>query len=167
MMEFRFMAPRMNEAGHFALMLKRVYAPLIESDPDTWGQERAEWEEFDRQVFQNLETIGSCVFLTRSGDELVGFGSYDPRQRPQFGIIGHNCVLPEFQGQGIGSAQVREIIRRFQFLGIRLARVSTGDQPFFTPARRMYVGCGFREIRRAPWQREPRQNIIEYEKDLS
>jgi GNAT superfamily N-acetyltransferase len=166
MMEIRFMAPRIDEAGIFASMLKRVYTPLIESYPDTWGLEQVEWEEFDRQVFRNPETIGSCVFLTRSGDELVGFGSYDPRPRSRFGIIGHNCVLPEFQGQGIGSAQVREIIRRFQSMGIRLAQVSTGDHPFFAPARKMYAGCGFQEIRRVPWQREPRQNIIEYKKDL-
>jgi GNAT superfamily N-acetyltransferase len=163
MMKIRFMVSRINEAGIFASMLKRVYTPLIESYPDTWGLEQVEWEEFDHRVFRNMETIGSCVFLTRSGNKLVGFGSYDPRPRPQFGIIGHNCVLPEFQGQGIGSAQVREIIRRFQSLGIRLARVSTGDHPFFAPARKMYIACGFREINRVPWPRDPGQKIIEYE----
>jgi GNAT superfamily N-acetyltransferase len=166
MMDIRFTPPRGTKAGVLASMLKCVYARLVESDPETWGQEQAGWEEFDRQVFQHPETIGSCTFLTWSGDQLVGFGSYDPRPKPHFGIIGHNCVLPEFQGRGFGSAQVREILRRFRSMGIRLARVSTGEDPFFAPAQRMYLSCGFREIRRVPWQRDPQQRIIEYEMEI-
>ena len=165
-MDIRFASPHAAEAGVFASMLKRVYAPLVESHPETWGLEQAGWEEFDRQVFQHPEKIGSCTFLTRSGDQFVGFGSYDPRQGPHFGIIGHNCVLPEFQGRGFGSAQVREILRRFRSMGIGIARVSTGEHQFFAPAQRMYLSCGFREVRRVPWQRDPQQEIIEYEREI-
>jgi len=164
--ETAFKPPRGADAGVLASMLKRVYAPIVESDPKAWDPEQAAWEEFDRDVFQNLETIGACTFLTWSGDQLVGFGSYDPRQRPRLGIIGHNCVLPEFQGRGFGSAQVREILLRFRSLGIELARVSTGDHPFFAPAQRMYLACGFREVGRSPWPRDPGRKIIEYERDV-
>jgi GNAT superfamily N-acetyltransferase len=165
-MDIIFSLPDRAEPGVLVSMLRRVYAPLMESDPETWGQEQAGWAEFDREVFQNPETVGACTFLTWSGDQLVGFGSYDPRQRPRFGIIGHNCILPEFQGRGFGSAQVREILRRFESMGIELARVSTGEHPFFIPAQRMYVAGGFREIRRLPWPRDPQQRIIEYQKVL-
>jgi hypothetical protein len=97
MMNIKFTPPTVAEPGTLASMLKRVYAPLIESDPQTWGQEQAGWEEFDRQVFQHPETIGACTFLTWLSDQLMGFGSYDPRQGPRFGIIGHICILPEFR----------------------------------------------------------------------
>lgn len=154
------------EPGVLASMLKRVYAPLVEACPETWGRERAAWDEFDREAFQNPETVGACTFLTWSGKQLAGFGSYDPRQKPRVGIVGFNCVLPEFRGQGFGSAQIREILRRFRSLGIRTAQVTTGDQPFFVPARRMYLACGFREVRRLPWPRDPGEGLIVYEREI-
>ena len=166
MMNIKFTPPNVIEPGVLASMLKRVYAPLVESYPQTWGLEQAEWEEFDRQVFQYPETIGACTFLTWLSDQLVGFGSYDPWQKPRFGIIGHNCILPEFRGRGFGAAQVRKILRRFRTLGIGIARVSTGEHPFFVPAQRMYLACGFREVRCVPWPRDPQQRIIEYEREI-
>jgi hypothetical protein len=106
----RFTPPHAAGPGVLAATLKRVYAPLVESYPETWGREQAGWEEFDREVFQNPETVGACTFLTWLDNRLVGFGSYDPRQRPRSGILGHNCILPEFRGRGFGAAQVREIL---------------------------------------------------------
>ncbi len=162
----RFTPLQPAEPGVLASMLKRVYEPLVESYPETWGLEAARWDEFDREAFQNPGTIGACVFLTWSNMQLVGFGSYDPRQKPCLGIVGYNCILPEFRGQGFGSAQVREILRRFRSLGIRVARVTTGGHPFFVPAQRMYLTCGFREVRCLPWPRDPRERIIEYEREI-
>jgi GNAT superfamily N-acetyltransferase len=162
----RFTPPHAAGPGVLAATLKLVYAPLVESYPETWGREQAGWEEFDREVFQNPRTVGACTFLTWLDNRLVGFGSYDPRQRPRFGIIGHNCILPEFRGRGFGAAQVRKILRRFRTLGIRVARVTTGGHPFFVPAQRMYLACGFREVRCVPWPRDPQQRIIEYEREI-
>ena len=162
----RFTPLHSAESGVLASMLKRVYEPLVEAYPETWGLEQAEWEEFDHQAFQNPGTIGACSFMTWVDDQLAGFGSYDPRQKPRFGILGHHCVLPEFRGRGYGTAQVREILRRFRSLGIRVARVSTGGHPFFVPAQRMYLACGFREVRCVPWPRDPQQRIIEYEREI-
>ena len=44
--------------------------------------------------------------LWRVGGRIAGFGSWDPRQAPDYGIIGHNCVLPEFRGEGLGKQQI-------------------------------------------------------------
>jgi hypothetical protein len=48
------------------------------------------------------------------------------------------------------------------------ASVSTGDHRFYIPAQRMYLACGFREIRRnVEWIRpNPHFKMIEYEKEL-
>ncbi|MFP3898305.1 MAG: N-acetyltransferase family protein [Dehalococcoidia bacterium] len=164
--ELRFTSTLGQHGGLIASMLKRSYAELIRADPEHWGREVPEWEQFDHEVFEHPDTVDRCVFLSWSRGQLVGFASYDPRQGPKLGIVGHNCVLPEFRGNGFGNQQIEEIIRRFRAEGIRLARASTGESHFFAPARRMYAACGFREAGRRPWHGDPSQNTIEYELTL-
>ena len=65
-----------------------------------------------------------------------------------------------------GKRQVAEILREFEQMGIRQARVSTSDHPFFVPARRMYTDCGFVEVKRVPLDRDPKQNMIYYEMEI-
>ena len=108
--------------------------------------------------------MGACLFLTRLDGVLVGFASWDPRQRPRLGIVGHNCILPEFRGRGYGRTQIEEVLRRFKGMGIQTACVTTCDHPFFAPAHRMYQACGFHEVRRIPWDRDPSLMVIECEK---
>jgi GNAT superfamily N-acetyltransferase len=86
--------------------------------------------------------------------------SYDPRQRPERGLIGWSCVVPEHQGKGIGKAQIQEILRIFRSKAIRKACVTTTDEDFFVPAQRMYEACGLAKIRKTE------DNKIEYELDL-
>jgi len=166
LMELRFEAPRGQECGLIASLLKQSYAVLIEAEPEVWGPEVLKWERFDADVFSHPETIGAAVFLSKVGNTPVGFASYDPRGKPELGVIGHNCVLPEFRNQGVGRQQIREVLRRFRSMGIRQARVSTLDHPFFIPARHVYLGCGFREVSRHPWPTDPLRAVIEYTKPL-
>ena len=147
-------------------MLKQSYADLLESDQEHWGPEVPKWEQFDREVFQHPDTIGSCVFLSWSDKHLVGFGSYDPRQKPKIGIIGHNCVLPAFRGKGFGKQQIQEILRRFRAQGIGTAKTWTLAGTWHIPAQRMYIACGFRETGRHSWDGDSSQTVIEYEKRL-
>ena len=155
-----------QKPGTIASLLKQAYAELVKRNPALWEPEQANWEKYDCDVFEQPETVGACIFLTWFDGRLAGFGSWDPRQRLRFGIIGHNCILPEFQGRGLGKLQVHEIVRRFREMAIETAKVSTNDLPFFIPAQRMYESCGFREVRRIPWDRDPGQMIIEYEKEI-
>ena len=165
-MTLRFTSPLEHKPGIIANLLKESYAELVSSDFETWGPEQQNWGQFDQDVFAFPDTIGECVFLSWSGDQLVGFGSYDPRQKPELGIIGHNCVLPEFRRNGFGKQQIVEILRRFEAIGIQKAKVSTNDHPFFKPAQRMYISCGFKETMRVPWNRNPNLRLIEYEKKI-
>lgn len=151
--------------GVIAALLRASYAELVAADP-RWNQEAANWDEYDREVFGHPGTVGACLFVSRVEGVLAGFGSWDPRQRPACGIVGHNCVLPPLRGRGIGRLQIEEILRRFRVLGIGSARVSTLDHPFFAPAQRMYASCGFRELRRIPWDRDPGYHVVEYERQV-
>jgi len=165
-MNIRFTSTFDQEPGNIAELLKRSYADLVLSDPEHWRQEEAKWEEFDKEVFRHPDSVGACVFLTWTDNHIVGFGSFDPRQMPVYGIVGHNCILPQFQGRGIGKQQIFEIPSRLRSMGIQTAKASTNSHPFFVPAQRMYIACGFIEKGRRPWDRDPSREIVEYEKEI-
>lgn len=152
--------------GTLATLLRASYAPWITQDVCD-AEEITGWDAYDREALAEPDTVGACLFFTRRGEQLVGFASWDPRQAPEVGIVGHNCVLPAFQGQGLGSSQIREVLRRFTEQKIHVARVSTLDHPFFAPAQRMYLACGFREVGRSPWTRNPAICRVFYERPVT
>ena len=147
-------------------MLNQCYDPLLKIDNQHWGAEVGKWKQFDANAFEHPDSIGSCMFLTLVDDQVVGFGSYYPRHKPEQGIVGHNCILPDFRRKGLGLWQLREILRRLAAEGIKKASATTHEHAFFEPARRMYVACGFRKVDQHPWETHPDQNVIEYERDL-
>ena len=155
-----------QEPGVLSSLLFQSYADLIKSDPNNWKPEENNWNEYDRDAFGNPKTIGACVFLNWHGNKLVGFASFDPRQAQNIGIIGHNCILPDFRGQDFGKQQVKEILDHFMILGLQTAMVTTNDNPFFVPAQKMYKSCGFQEISREPWKRDKTQILIHYQKRI-
>jgi GNAT superfamily N-acetyltransferase len=162
----KFTPPSIKKPGTIAAILKSCYADLVNSEPDLWGDEAAGWERFDKDVYEDPDSTGECTFLSWLGDDLIGFASYDPRQWPALGIIGHNAVLPDFQDRGFGKSQILEILKRFQKTGFKRAKVSTLDIPFFIPAQKMYLGCGFQIKRWIPWEGCQKFRLIEYERDL-
>jgi GNAT superfamily N-acetyltransferase len=164
--ELKYTSPFDREPGIISWLLHQSYAELVQAQPELWQPEKENWEEFDRNVFENPGTIGACTFLTWCGKDIVGFFSFDPRPAPAYGVIGHNCILPEYRNRGFGKRQIAEILRQFRQMGIRQAKVSTNDDPFFVPAQRMYTACGFVEVKRAPLDRDPKQNIIYYEMEI-
>jgi GNAT superfamily N-acetyltransferase len=162
----RYTSPFERKPGIIAWLLNQSYAELVKANLELWEPERMNWEEADRDVFEHPGTIGACTFLSWRGTDIIGFFSFDPRPQPVYGVIGHNCILPEYRNQGFGKQQIVEILQKFRQIGIRQVRVSTNDHPFFVPAQRMYVACGFVEVEKVPWERDPKQNIIHYEIDF-
>ena len=164
--EFRFTTPDLVQPGTLAEMLMTCYAPLVSTDRRLWDPEVAEWERFDHEVYMNPSTIGDCTFITWWKKRPIGFASFDPRSGPENGVIGHNCIRPEFQNQGAGEAQIHEILRRFKLRKIRNAHVSTLDHPFFHTAYLMYLACGFEILDQQPWPAEPAFKLIRLERNL-
>jgi len=146
-------------------LLKESYKGLVKIKPEYILEWEKDWIEYDHEIFQYPDTVGSCGFISYSGTEIVGFASSDPRKHPT-GVIGHNCILPKFRRNGYGKQQINEILKRFREMNFKKAIVSTNEHEFFYPAQRMYLACGFREKRRF-WGGENKGYVmIEYERVL-
>ncbi len=146
-------------------MLTASYKELIEKYNLSHKNNLVEnWRKFDEEAFANPK-IAHCIIVSCVDNKPVGFTSHDPRQKPT-GIIGHNCILPEHQGKGYGQKQVFELLKRLKGMDFHKVKVTTGDHQFFLPAQKMYLNCGFKEIKR--YQDEKLDYpVIEYEIGLT
>jgi GNAT superfamily N-acetyltransferase len=144
-------------------MLVRCYQELLDAAPEFAASEKPGWYDYDREAFARPDTVGACAFVTLVGETVVGFGSWEPVLVRKLGFVGHNCILPECQGQGCGARQLEEIVRRMQAQGIRSIRVTTSEHPFFEPARRMYRSFGFAETGRRTGGPLAGQRLVDYE----
>lgn len=154
------------QPGTLSDLIHKSYAGLVQECPEHWKQESEKWDDFDRQSFAHTDTIGKCVFVSCLDDRPIGLASYDQRHEPRYGLIGQNCVLPEYRGRGFGKQQILEILRRFRESKTRAARVVTSEHPFFVPATKMYQSLGFKETRRFIGGPDPRYKVIELEIEL-
>jgi GNAT superfamily N-acetyltransferase len=144
-----------------------IFSLLSQSFTELWNEDlEKKIIKFDTEIFENPDTVGACTFISTLNGKAVGMASYDPRQGPEAGIIGYNCILPEYQGRGLGKTQIKEIIRRLKESGFKKVFVRTGEHPFFNKARNMYIACGFKESKKYPIGNQPGCEIIDYEIDL-
>lgn len=162
-MTLKFKPPEIRQQGILASLLKESYAELVQSDPEHWLPEEKAWEQFDLEIFKDQSTLSTCVFFSCLEDGIIGFASFFLIQKPDIGLIGHNCILPEFRGKGYGKQQIQEILRRFRAMGVKRIKTSTLDTPYFLPAQHMYLTCGFKESERIPWNVDPNVEEIHYE----
>ena len=161
--QIKFTTIKFERPGIFAEMLERCYEELVSDDPEIWESERLNWEDFDREVFYDLDNADDFIFLTRCCDAIVGFASYFDSPVPGVAVIGHNCIIPEYRGNGFGRMQIEEILWRLKAAGYKCVNVTTNDHEFFQPARRMFRSMGFKEVSRYPWEADSSQNLIDYE----
>ncbi|HEX2908368.1 MAG TPA: GNAT family N-acetyltransferase [Phototrophicaceae bacterium] len=152
-----------HHPGQLFSLLYRSYADYLKADPGRQAAWPADWKQYDQDVFAYPDTVGKCGFVTWLDNQIIGFASWDPRQFPALGIIGHNCIVPEFRGNTFGKQQIAEILHRFQIAGFQVAQVTTNAHPFFVPAQRMYQACGFREVNRRIIPADPPYPVIDYE----
>lgn len=154
-----------HKPGTILILLKESYHELAKIKPEYFLEWEKDWLEYDHEIFQHPQTVGACGFISYLSTEMVGFGSYDPREYPT-GIIGHNCILPQYRGKGYGQQQIHEILKRFRKMNFQKAIVSTNEHEFFYPAQRMYLACGFKEMRRFHGGEIRDYVMIEYEREF-
>lgn len=108
----------------------------------------ADWLEFDDFFFDNPRIADKYGMITTLDGEAAGLVSWDPRNQPEYAVMGHNCVKTAFKGRGIGKAQMAEAVRRILADGARRVIVTTNSD--LVPAQRTYEGAGFRLLRERP-----------------
>ena len=145
-----------HQAGTIFSLLRQSYSPI-------WDDELEEkMQEFDREVFDNPDTVGACTFISCLDGQPIGMASYDPRPGPELALIGHNCILPDYQQRGFGRQQIAEILGRLRAQHFTRVTVTTSEHPFFIPAQKMYQACGFKELRRFHQSSDSDGQTIEY-----
>lgn len=150
--------------GTLAALLKQAYEPLRQCAPARWESQEESWLRFDHEAYARPE-VARCIFLTYRDDELVGFGSFDPRKLPVSAAVGHHCILPAYQRRGFGRHQLNEILRRLDEQRASTIYVSTLDTPFFAPARQLYESAGFKLSGRTPWTLNPEYDLLHFQKE--
>ncbi|UCG42580.1 MAG: GNAT family N-acetyltransferase [candidate division WOR-3 bacterium] len=152
--------------GTLLSLLTESHQDLTDTYAERWSGEAENWAAFDTDAFQRPDSAGKCVFVTRLGADIIGFGSYDPRGLPETGKVGHNCILPAHRQKGYGSRQLEEIVRRLKTLGARKVMATTSEHPFYLPAREMYMSMGFTETGRSEGGPDPDFRLVHYELSL-
>jgi len=143
-------------------LLKTSYKRLIDYFPNEKEKFYHEWENEDCEAFNNPDTIGEYILFSCLDNNPIGFFSWDDRKYP-LGIIGQNCILPDYQGQGYGRNQIESVVKIFQVKKFHEIRVVTGDHDFFIAAQKMYINCGFKEDRK---MKADLFNLIEFSKQI-
>jgi GNAT superfamily N-acetyltransferase len=133
--------------GLIETLVKKCYERLIHYFPHEKQRLYSRWENEDLEAFNNPETVGKYVLFTCIGNKPIGYFSWDDRRYP-VGIVGQNCILPNYQGKGYGKKQIERIIKIFQDKKFSKIQAITGDHDFFSSAQKMYINCGFKVQRK-------------------
>lgn len=104
------------------------------------------WRENDNFFYDyvGLETADTCCVITTLHNKIIGFICWDPRNLPEYAIIGDNCIITKYKGKGYGKLQLQEAISRIIKNGVRKIYVTTNEGLF--PAPRMYESVGFMKM---------------------
>ena len=151
------------ERGILYRLLRESYNDLLNAMPDYKNELNSNWERFDSDSFNNPYTIGKCVLVSVLNENPVGFVSWDPRGIPGSGEIGQNCIISAYRGNGYGKLQIQKVLSIFQNKSTENVKVTTADHPFFNPARKMYLSCGFTESGYSYTEKYGDLKLIHYE----
>ncbi|MGI5817670.1 MAG: GNAT family N-acetyltransferase [Armatimonadota bacterium] len=107
-------------------------------------------ESWDRWLLPKVmsrlwDEIGTTI-VTEIDGEIAGFISYATDAAREVGTIHYNAVDPDFQGHGVGTAQVERVVEIFREARMKIACVGTGLNEGHAPARRMYEKAGFEPV---------------------
>lgn len=121
------------------------------------------WKEYDEFLYSNLKNIGDkYCFVTVLDGIPIGHISWDPRNRPDYVQIGHNCILTKYKGKGYGKLQLEEAIKRIKEYDVKKIIVTTNK--ITLPAQKNYESVGFLKIRERVNNEIPfAGNYIDYE----
>lgn len=148
------------EKGLIYKLLCESYASLVEAKPDYKHEFETNWQETDDDLFDGSNSSGKAVISTLYGKP-IGFVSWYVEGK-EVGSIGHNCMVPFHCRKGYGKRQVHMALDEL-LPQVHRVKVTTANHPFFLPARRTYLSCGFVEIGRSQTESYGGFELIHFE----
>ena len=144
---------------------KTLYNQLVDAYSIYDGSIQAwndDWLKYDEYFYDNLDNIADKFgFITVLDDKPIGHISWDPRNK-DYAIIGYNCIVSEYKGNGYGKMQLVEALRRIKEYGFKKAIVTTNG--LFLAAQKNYESVGFKKVRERVNNDTPFSlNYIDYE----
>lgn len=113
---------------------------------------RAELQSSTLLMARNESLVLATLRLATKSPWLGDISFFTPCERPVF--LTSMAVTPDAQRQGVGRQLIEEAKRvAGPFLGARAIRLDSYDAP--AGAGEFYRKCGFREVRRAPYNGTP------------
>lgn len=102
------------------------------------------WREYDRFFYDHPNIADRYGFITLLDGTAIGHISWDPRHLPEYAVIGHNCILSKYKGNGYGKAQLIEALQRIRTSPVKKVIVTTNEITF--AAQKNYESVGFQKI---------------------
>lgn len=141
------------------LQLKDAYS-FDKNCFDLWEKE---WKDYDKFFYDNLDIADKYGFITVLDGIPIGHISWDPRNKPNFAIIGHNCIITKYKGKGYGKKQLEEAIRRIKNENFKKIIVTTNEITY--AAQKNYESVGMKKIKKRKNLDTPfSDDYIDYEK---
>ncbi|NOZ22750.1 MAG: GNAT family N-acetyltransferase [Planctomycetes bacterium] len=102
------------------------------------------WKGWEENWFPpTAERHNDRMIVAEVNGHVAGFATWWFHSN-EFAEVGGNAVHPEFQGRGIGTAQMQWVVNMFRQKGYTCAKVHTGMDPAHGPARAEYRKAGLR-----------------------
>ncbi len=106
------------------------------------------WQEHkSSSVLEQCKTHPDWALIGTVDGEVVGYATMAISPGGEIGTVGNNAVDPRWQGRGIGTKLVAEVVLRLEDAGVRLLEVATQQSDL--PAQRVYEKLGFEEFTRS------------------
>lgn len=109
------LVPYTDEDYEFVYEVKKnAYKKYVE---ECWG----EWiEETQKKYFEKfIETVKDNTFIIFSGDTRIGFYNGELLDNGHY-EVGNICIVPEFQGRGIGTKILKNILEKYKNYDIEI-----------------------------------------------
>ena len=148
------------ENGLIYKLLGDSYANLLDLNPDFKYEFEANWQRTDDDLFDASSLSGRAAISTLGG-EPIGFVTWY-EEGAKVGSIGHNCIVPTHRRNGFGKRQIRMALEELSCRVYRI-KVTTANHPFFLPARKTYLSCGFIEVGRSQTEAYGGLELIHFE----
>ena len=105
------------------------------------------WDEWiSNDILTYLRENPENFLVAECQGKVVGFISYRLDTKRKVGTVGYNAVEPDYGGRSIGTRLLKRALKNLREKGMLYAKVITGLDEKYKPARGMYEKAGFEPL---------------------